>query len=121
MDVQSSSPFFIRRSARILPLYYVGLAVYVFVLPLVQNGALENAMVRASSWWWFYLQGVPLTLGTVEAALGRPAEAEAWLRQAVYLAPSHPEALVQLALLAEARGDHGLATRYRMRAARSTG
>lgn len=59
-------------------------------------------------------------LGTIEAALGRPAEAEGWLRQAVYLAPSHPEALVQLALLADARGDHGLATRYRARAARGT-
>lgn len=61
-------PFFIRRSARILPLYYVGLAVYVFVLPLATSGALDQAMVRASSWWWFYLQGVPLTLGTVAAA-----------------------------------------------------
>ncbi len=58
-------------------------------------------------------------LGTLEAALGRPDDAEAWLRQAVYLAPAHAEALVQLALLAEGRGDRELAARYRARAARS--
>jgi chemotaxis protein methyltransferase WspC len=60
-------------------------------------------------------------LGTVEAALGRPSEAEGWLRQAVYLDPSHGEALVQLALLADARGDRGLAARYRARASGAGG
>lgn len=86
-------------------------------------GRLEDARASAIAMHAAGERSVELfhLLGTVEAALGRPAEAEAWLRQAVYLAPSHPEALVQLALLAEARGDHGLATRYRMRAARSTG
>lgn len=85
-------------------------------------GRLEDARIRANAVHAAGERSVELfhLLGTLEAALGRPAEAEGWLRQAVYLAPSHPEALVQLALLADARGDHELAARYRARAARST-
>lgn len=85
-------------------------------------GRLEDARARALAVHAAGDRSVELfhLLGTLEAALGRTAEAEGWLRQAVYLAPSHPEALVQLALLADARGDHGMAARYRARAARST-
>ena len=85
-------------------------------------GRLEDARIRANAVHAAGERSVELfhLLGTLEAALGRPAEAEGWLRQAVYLAPSHPEALVQLALLADARGEHELAARYRARAARST-
>ena len=56
-------------------------------------------------------------LGSIHSALGREAVAEGWLRQAVYVDPSHPEALLQLAALAERRGDRDQAARYRARAA----
>lgn len=57
-------------------------------------------------------------LGTVHGALGNRDAAERWLRQAVYLNPGHAEALLQLALLADQRGDHEQAHRYRAQAAR---
>lgn len=57
-------------------------------------------------------------LGTVHGALGNRDAAERWLRQAVYVNPGHAEALMQLALLAEQRGDRDLAHRYRAQAAR---
>ncbi|MFM1935592.1 MAG: hypothetical protein RI990_551, partial [Planctomycetota bacterium] len=57
-------------------------------------------------------------LGTVHGALGNRDAAERWLRQAVYVNPDHAEALMQLALLAEQRGDRDLAHRYRAQAAR---
>lgn len=84
-------------------------------------GRIEDARARALAVHASGDRSVELfhLLGTLEAALGRSDEAEGWLRQAVYLAPAHAEALVQLALLADARGDHGLAARYRARAARS--
>lgn len=84
-------------------------------------GRIEDARARALAVHAAGDRSVELfhLLGTLEAALGRPGEAEAWLRQAVYLAPSHAEALVQLALLADGRGDRELAARYRARAARS--
>ncbi len=84
-------------------------------------GRIEDARARALAVHAAGERSVELfhLLGTLEAALGRPGEAEAWLRQAVYLAPAHAEALVQLALLAEGRGDRELAARYRARAARS--
>ena len=56
-------------------------------------------------------------LGSIHSGLGLHAVAEGWLRQAVYVDPSHPEALLQLAALAERRGDRAQAERYRMRAA----
>ncbi len=59
-------------------------------------------------------------LGSIHSALGLDAVAEGWLRQAVYVDPSHPEALLQLAALAERRGDREQAERYRTRAAGST-
>ena len=59
-------------------------------------------------------------LGSIHSALGLDAIAEGWLRQAVYVDPSHPEALLQLAALAERRGDRAQAERYRARAAGGT-
>jgi chemotaxis protein methyltransferase WspC len=56
-------------------------------------------------------------LGSIHSALGLDAVAEGWLRQAVYVDPSHAEALLQLAALAERRGDRDQAARYRARAA----
>ena len=56
-------------------------------------------------------------LGSIHSALGLDALAEGWLRQAVYVDPSHAEALLQLGALAERRGDHEQAARYRARAA----
>jgi chemotaxis protein methyltransferase WspC len=56
-------------------------------------------------------------LGSIHSALGLDAIAEGWLRQAVYVDPSHAEALLQLAALAERRGDRDQAERYRARAA----
>jgi len=84
-------------------------------------GRIEDARARALAVHAAGDRSVELfhLLGTLEAALGRPGEAEAWLRQVVYLAPAHAEALVQLALLADGRGDRELAARYRARAARS--
>jgi chemotaxis protein methyltransferase WspC len=60
-----------------------------------------------------------LLLGSAHAALGEPDTAEGFLRQALYLQPFNIEALLQLASLAERRGEVGLAERYRLRAARS--
>ena len=62
--------------------------------------------------------GLFLLLGTVNLALGRDGRAEEWLRQVVYLEPGNVEALIQLGVLAERRGDRELAARYRQRAAR---
>lgn len=59
-------------------------------------------------------------LGSIHSALGLDAIAEGWLRQAVYVDPSHAEALLQLAALAERRGDRDQADRYRARAAGGT-
>jgi len=59
-------------------------------------------------------------LGSIHSALGLDALAEGWLRQAVYVDPSHPEALLQLAALAERRGDRDQAGRYRARATGGT-
>ena len=55
-------------------------------------------------------------LGSIHSGLGLHAVAEGWLRQAVYVDPSHHEALLQLAALAERRGDRDQAERYRLRA-----
>lgn len=59
-------------------------------------------------------------LGTLHLATGHFADAEAALRQAVYLDPANAAALVQLGVLAERRGDAELAERYRTRAARAS-
>ncbi len=57
-------------------------------------------------------------LAIVREAVGEPAEAEALLRKALYLDPAHYEALTQLALLLEQRGDSGNADIVRQRALR---
>jgi chemotaxis protein methyltransferase WspC len=59
-----------------------------------------------------------LLLGTLDLALGQDRRAEEWLRQVVYLEPGNAEALIQLGVLAERRGDRELAARYRQRAAK---
>lgn len=59
-----------------------------------------------------------LLLGTLDLALGQDRRAEEWLRQVVYLEPGNAEALIQLGVLAERRGDRELAARYRRRAAK---
>lgn len=56
-------------------------------------------------------------LGTIHMALGNDARAEEVLRQAVYLDPANAEALIQLGVLAERRGDAAMSARYRARAA----
>ncbi len=58
-------------------------------------------------------------MGTTHAALHDDAEAEACYRRALYVDPSHAEALLHLALLLEARHDEDGARRLRMRARRS--
>jgi chemotaxis protein methyltransferase WspC len=58
-------------------------------------------------------------LGTIHMALGNDARAEEVLRQAVYLDPANAEALIQLGVLAERRGDAAMSARYRARAAGS--
>lgn len=58
-------------------------------------------------------------LGTVEAAEGNAEAAEDALRKALYLQPRHYEALVQLTLLLEQRGDRVGAARLRQRADRA--
>ena len=63
---------------------------------------------------------VLLLLGSAHAALGNTTQAEECLRKVVYLDPGHVESLLHLAALAERRGDHDMAQRYRARAARSS-
>lgn len=57
-------------------------------------------------------------LAVIEGARGREAETGNALRRALYLEPEHYPALVQLALLADASGDHGRARRAREKAER---
>jgi chemotaxis protein methyltransferase WspC len=57
-------------------------------------------------------------LGTTYAALADEARAESCYRRALYLDPSHSEALLHLALILDRRGDSGGANRLRMRARR---
>lgn len=64
---ESLGPFFIRRCARILPLYYLGLVIYVFILPWVMEHGPTANQLRGSAWWWIYLQGVPLTAPHLES------------------------------------------------------
>ena len=54
-------------------------------------------------------------LGGNSADLMRAWDGEA--PQVVYLDPSNPEALIQLGVLAERRGDAAMSARYRARAA----
>lgn len=60
-------------------------------------------------------------LAIVREAVGDPAEAEVLLRKALYLDPNHYEALSQLALLLDKRGDTSNAELMRLRAKRCHG
>jgi chemotaxis protein methyltransferase WspC len=57
-------------------------------------------------------------LGLVRDATGNQSEAEKYYRKALYLEPCHAEALIQLALLIETRGDRAGAQVLRNRARR---
>ncbi|WP_018610978.1 acyltransferase family protein [Segetibacter koreensis] len=51
--------FYIRRSLRIFPLYYVGLCIYIFVAPLIANTTTVSLKL---SWpYWIYLQNYCMT------------------------------------------------------------
>ena len=51
--------FFIRRSLRIFPLYYLALAIYVILIPYLTNG---NAAPFSRTWsFWVYLQNIGFT------------------------------------------------------------
>ncbi|MBX9578965.1 MAG: tetratricopeptide repeat protein, partial [Gemmataceae bacterium] len=56
--------------------------------------------------------------GVIHLASGRPDEAAAAFRKALYLDPDHPEALDHMAALAEGRGDRPAAAAFRRRLAR---
>lgn len=56
--------------------------------------------------------------GSVALARGEDALAERSWREVLYLDPGHVEALLQLAVLADRRGDPDLAARYRLRASK---
>ncbi|MBZ0070109.1 MAG: hypothetical protein K8I04_00040, partial [Gammaproteobacteria bacterium] len=58
-------------------------------------------------------------LGLLREAAGEPDAAEACLRKAIYLDPTHYEALTHLAALLEGQGDHANAELLRQRARRS--
>lgn len=58
-------------------------------------------------------------LGLICDAAGKPGEAEAFYRKALYLEPDHYEALSQLALLAEKSGNAKAAAQLQQRAKRS--
>src|SRR5262249_24754307 len=58
-------------------------------------------------------------LGVVRQAQGRLAEARRCYDQVLYLEPTHHEALIHLALLAESDGDGARAAHYRRRAGRA--
>ena len=58
----------------------------------------------------YYLQGL------IDQALGREEKAEECFKKAIYLQPSHYEALVCLSLLYESRGEFHQAELFRKRA-----
>jgi chemotaxis protein methyltransferase WspC len=60
-------------------------------------------------------------LGLVRDAAGNKAQAEEYLRKALYLDPNHYEALVHLAVLAEQQSDPQGAQQFRQRAQRVRG
>jgi chemotaxis protein methyltransferase WspC len=59
-------------------------------------------------------------MGMIRQAAGERAPAEDCFKKAVYLDPTHTDALLALALLAERRGDFGQAAGYRRRLERIT-
>jgi chemotaxis protein methyltransferase WspC len=60
-------------------------------------------------------------LGMIESARGDHAAAEKYLSRALYCDPSNQATLIQLALLADQRGDETAAANFRRRAARLRG
>jgi peptidoglycan/LPS O-acetylase OafA/YrhL len=52
--------FYVRRSLRIFPLYYLGLLAYTQLFPLLTSS--RAAPISQEWWFWLYLQGIPLTL-----------------------------------------------------------
>jgi peptidoglycan/LPS O-acetylase OafA/YrhL len=53
--------FYIKRSLRILPLYYLFLIYFLFIEPLLHG---QTISAFSSYWWWFvYLQNIPPTFG----------------------------------------------------------
>jgi chemotaxis protein methyltransferase WspC len=57
-------------------------------------------------------------LGVIHLAAGRPGDAAAAFRKALYLDPDHPEALTHMIVVCEQRGDPGQAAGLRRRLAR---
>jgi chemotaxis protein methyltransferase WspC len=64
--------------------------------------------------------GAFFLMGMIRQAAGERAPAEDCFKKAVYLDPTHTDALLALALLAERRGDFGQAAGYRRRLERIT-
>ena len=62
--------FYARRARRILPLYYLALACFVWVLPAVGGAAAVAAapVVAVQGWFWLHLVNVRLALGLHGAA-----------------------------------------------------
>ena len=87
---------------------------------LADRGKLAEAAALAVA----RLEAVPVDapahalLGIVRAAQGRDDEAGQHLRRALYLDPTHEEALIHLALVLERRGERAAAARLRDRARR---
>jgi len=87
---------------------------------LADEGDLEQAECRCSA----YLEQCEpngeayFVLGVIQHAVGDLAEAENYLKKAVYLEPEHHQALVLLALLAEKNGDEARMHAYRKRVGR---
>ncbi len=73
----------------------------------------RSIRLKGSSATTFYLMGM------IWQASGERERAEACFQKAVYLDPTHDEALLALALLAERRGDQRAASGFRRRAERS--
>jgi chemotaxis protein methyltransferase WspC len=88
---------------------------------LANAGRLEEAARFAERLWAESEPTADLLalLGTTRAALGDVAFPEECYRRALYLDPTHPDALLHLALLLQTRGDHGGAMRLRSRARRA--
>lgn len=53
------SHFYLRRSLRIFPLYYLFLAIFYFLIPLVKKAPIDSFSLQAP--YWIYLQDFALT------------------------------------------------------------
>ncbi|MFV2066344.1 MAG: CheR family methyltransferase [Pirellulales bacterium] len=88
---------------------------------LADSGQLEEAYAMAESLLVAGGPGVALfeLLGSLSLARERFAEAADWFGKVVYLDPNHEEALLQLAVISERRGQRRQSIRYRQRALRA--